>query len=237
MTINNDYYGDGLKWFVGVVKDTSDPNNRVRVRIKGIHPEDPDGDGTHTPASGGGGSSGSSGGSPESSPPNAGGSSGSATSDATATATLPAYDPLPKSPHASSAPISKHFKLGHLTAWAPMSAPYIQPFLGQITQDQIKNMSLVAVNILDPLKENFPSIQVTSGWRPVSHDPSGNHRTGFAADVQIFSAPGKGCDQIFEFIKNNLKGRYSFVFHEHNHIHVMFEGGGGSRGNPKIRVK
>jgi hypothetical protein len=236
--INNDYYGDGIKWFIGVVKDTSDPNNRVRVRIKGIHPEDPDGDGTHTPSSGGGGSSGGgngggtkdTGGSPSTTP---------SSSDTTGQGTLPALPDLPKSGHASGAPISKHFKLGHMTVWATVSGGYMKNFLGQITEDNIKHMSLVATNILDPLKEHFPNITITAGWRPPSHDPSGYHRTGYAVDVQIYSASGRGCDPIFEYVKNNLKGRYSFVYHERNHVHIMFEGGdgGGTRAKPTIKKK
>lgn len=238
--INNDYYGDGIKWFIGVVKDTSDPNNRVRVRCKGIHPEDPDGDGTHTPSSGGGGSSGSSGGSPAT-PSNGGsGSSGSANGGGSGAATLPPADTLPKSGTASSAPISKHFKLGHMTVWATVSGGFAQAYLGQITEGQIKNMSLVATNILDPLKEKFPNITITSGWRPAGkkHDPSGNHNTGFSVDVQIMGAPNKGCDAIFDWMKNDpsMKGRYSFLYHEINHVHIMYEGR-GERGNPRIMHK
>ena len=35
--ISNDFYGDRLRWFVGVVKDIGDDRSRVRVRIFGIH--------------------------------------------------------------------------------------------------------------------------------------------------------------------------------------------------------
>jgi len=35
-----DFYGDKFKWFVGVVKDSYDDKNRVRVRIFGIHKTD-----------------------------------------------------------------------------------------------------------------------------------------------------------------------------------------------------
>ena len=35
-----DFYGDKFKWFVGVVKDSFDDKNRVRVRIFGIHKTD-----------------------------------------------------------------------------------------------------------------------------------------------------------------------------------------------------
>lgn len=35
--LENDYYGDKFKWFVGVVKETTEDQNRVKVRIFGIH--------------------------------------------------------------------------------------------------------------------------------------------------------------------------------------------------------
>jgi hypothetical protein len=35
--INNDFYGDRFRWFVGVVKDVGGDRSRVRVRIFGIH--------------------------------------------------------------------------------------------------------------------------------------------------------------------------------------------------------
>lgn len=36
--LENDYYGDRFRWFVGVVKDVGDDKARVKVRIFGIHP-------------------------------------------------------------------------------------------------------------------------------------------------------------------------------------------------------
>ena len=35
--IQDDYYGDKFRWFIGVVKDVADDRDRVRVRIFGIH--------------------------------------------------------------------------------------------------------------------------------------------------------------------------------------------------------
>lgn len=39
LTIPTDFYGDNVRWFIGVVEDISDPLNlgRVRVRVYGIH--------------------------------------------------------------------------------------------------------------------------------------------------------------------------------------------------------
>jgi len=38
-TVNDGYYGDETRWFVGVVQSTNDPltQGRVRVRIFGVH--------------------------------------------------------------------------------------------------------------------------------------------------------------------------------------------------------
>jgi len=38
--INEDFYGDQFKWFIGVVKDSFGDKNRVRVRIFGVHRAD-----------------------------------------------------------------------------------------------------------------------------------------------------------------------------------------------------
>ena len=36
--LNDDFYGDKFRWFIGVVKQVADDRARVRVRIFGIHP-------------------------------------------------------------------------------------------------------------------------------------------------------------------------------------------------------
>ena len=36
--LDDDFYGDRIRWFVGVVKQVADDRSRVRVRIFGIHP-------------------------------------------------------------------------------------------------------------------------------------------------------------------------------------------------------
>ena len=38
----NDYYGMGMRWFVGVVVDAAE-QTRVKVRIFGVHPFEPSG--------------------------------------------------------------------------------------------------------------------------------------------------------------------------------------------------
>jgi Phage tail lysozyme len=37
MILNDDFYGDRFRWFIGVVQDIADDRSRVRVRIFGIH--------------------------------------------------------------------------------------------------------------------------------------------------------------------------------------------------------
>lgn len=216
--IRDDFYGNDNKWFIAVVKDINDPlnSNRVKVRIKGIHSEDPEGDGGTgegtTPATGGGGSTKQMGASPET-----GASSGS---------TLGMIEPdtsnAPK-PGQYSSKISKHWTLGQVTIGATVSGHYIQNYTQEINQDVINNLQKLATNILDPLKEQFPGITVTSGFRPKSHDPSGNHRTGKAADVQAMNMSRKGIDQIHAWIQQNLNGRYGKLINEGNHVHVQIK--------------
>jgi hypothetical protein len=151
---------------------------------------------------------------------------------------LPAYDNLPTSPTSFGSPISKHRTLGQLTTQATVSGPVVRQYLNLITPQIIKNLSLVATNILDPVKEKFPGVTVTSGFRPPTHDPSGNHRTGFAVDIQCVNMTGKGVDTIYNRLKNepSMRGRFSFLFNEHNHVHVQYEGR-GSRTSPVIAIK
>lgn len=234
--LNKDYYGSSTKWFIGVVKDVTDPAgaNRVRVRIKGIHSEDSKGDGGN-PASQGSSGAGTS---------NASGSGGGSTNSNAGGAIQPKgtisidESKLPDKTQLS-AKISKHWTLGQLTVGATVSGGNCRSYMHLLDKQTIKNLSFLATNVLDPLKEQFPGITVTSGWRPRPVDTHGNHASGCAADVQCLNMSGKGIDAIFNYIKNNLKGRYTFNFNERNHVHIQCGGGSaaGSFDNPVNKVK
>lgn len=222
----NDYYGSvgGQKhWFVGVVKDVNDPkdSNRVRVRIKGIHPDD--GDDTQTPSSSTGGGS-------TPSTTTGGGSTGSSISSPT----LIQVDEskLPDSRKLSS-PISNHFTLRDVTTGVAGSASRRTAAMGinngQLTKEIIKNLAMISRNCLDPIKDKYGHIVITSGWRIGVSDADrnsthGNHPNGYAIDFQV---PGVSSESVASWIQATLKGRYNLLEIAPHHVHIQL--GGTSR--------
>lgn len=214
MSKDNDFYGTiaGQKhWFVGVVKDTNDPNNRVRVQIKGIHPEDAGSSTTVTQTASinptGGTTTGGT---------STGGTSGS-TSGQAGTVSV-SKDNLPSSSQLS-APLSPHFTLGSLVLGRH------RQFTNQLTPTIIYNLKNLAVNCLEPLKAQYPGMIVTCGWREqgsINHNQ--NHPNGYACD---FVVPGHSPAAVCSWIKQNLRGRYNLLEQATRHVHIQL--GGSSR--------
>lgn len=221
-----DYYGSiaGQKhWFIGVVKDINDPNNRVRLQIKGIHPEDATG--TSTP----GDTSGTT---------TSGGSNGSGSTGSSSSATTPATggtpptqglvqvsrDNLPSSTQLS-APLSPNFTLGSLIGHKYRNRT------SQLTQDNIYNLKNLAVNCLEPIKAQYPGMIISSGWRPPGAVTKyQNHPGGYAVDFQV---RGQTPAAIVNWIKQNLRGRFTKLELGDRHVHIQL-GGGGTTSNPII---
>lgn len=216
--------------FIGVVKDINDPlnANRVRVRIYGIHPEGDD----DMPLTG------------SVSGPGAGGGSGTSTtggSSGTSGASGPTNSPikvdesnLPDSRKLGDK-ISKNFTLENLTTGAsgPASKSSSRRGINQglLTKEIIKNLANLATNVLDPLKDKYPNLNINSGWRigySKADGPgtTGNHSSGRAADV---SAPGVSPREMASWIQSNLRGRYSTILIYPTFIHVQFESTPGRR--------
>lgn len=226
MSTENDYYGSGMRWFVGVVKDTQDPknSNRVRVRIKGQHPDE--GDDTSTPASSGTAGSTGSGGTSSTTPSSGtGGSSGAGVVEPDK-ASLPNSRQLTQkiSNSFTLADLTVNAKGGHSSASARSAIER-----GQLTEEHIQNLARLARNCLDPLKQQYNNLIITSGWR-VGIGASGNHPKGYAVDFQV---PGVNPEQIGAWIKTNLAGRFSMLEIATRHVHIQL-GGSGSTDNPKF---
>lgn len=99
----------------------------------------------------------------------------------------------------------------------------------RLTVDQIiKNLSLVAVNILEPIRANYPGFYITSGFR--TPGGSSDHRFGRAVDIQWGS---KSSDEVFEiahWIRDNLVF-YQLIFEHGNKIwlHIAYREGDSTR--------
>lgn len=204
-----DYYGNQYKWFVGKVKDVNDPlnSNRVRVHIFGIHPDEE----LVT------GSTGTTESTNEESinqgfnvtPPG----SLSAVPPAVGAELTPVDRNTLVNPSQETAKISQYFTLADLAFAGSTSGPLNRANKNLLSQDIIYNLTNLAVNCLDPIKSQFGSIQITSGWRakvPGSVGSSSNHPNGYAADIQA----GASSYDLAQWIATNLKGRFTMLLLE-----------------------
>jgi len=229
-----DYYGNKYKWFIGKVKDVNDPlnSNRVRVNIFGIHPDE------ELIASDTGTVDGGQTASLSTIPP--------ATLGAIPPAVGAELAPVDRNnlanPSQLTAKISNHFTLAQLALAGSTSGPINKANLHLLSQDVIYNLTNLAVNCLDPIKEAFGNVNITSGWRaPVTKSGSfENHPKGYAADIQIGGEPY----QLANWIASNLKGRFNLLILEHSGsskwVHVQLGSSGlrnqGSTAQPLIQT-
>lgn len=85
----------------------------------------------------------------------------------------------------------------------------------------INNLSNLCVHVLDVLKDRFPDLRITSGYRCVELNnhvggvPGSQHIKGMAADIQ---APD--IDKIFEFIK--LRSFDQLIIYD-TFIHISYD--------------
>lgn len=126
-----------------------------------------------------------------------------------------------------NAKISKHFTLGMLIK--ANSSHFIPQNLWEIV---VKNHILVAVNVLDPLKEKFPDLVVTSAYR----NNSANHKTGRAIDCRVESRSMSKNAEMARYARDNLP--VDQVLLEKNdtgysHLHVRVSPT-GSKSNPVV---
>lgn len=143
---------------------------------------------------------------------------------------IPAYNDL-------SAKISKYFTLGMIingttTRYRPSPNNW---------EKVVKQGILLANNVLDPIKEKFPDVKITSWYRT----SSSNHVTGRAIDIVVESRSIAKHAEIARFARDNLP--VDQVFLERNtsgrsHVHLRVSQGGGaprvlSCGDPKCRSR
>jgi hypothetical protein len=129
------------------------------------------------------------------------------------------------------AKISPNFRLRDLSIGATF-AHKIKAQRGLSENDIVCNLQNVAINILEPLKKQFPNTRVNSGFRGTPSIPGGvsQHEKGEAIDVQF---PGFTPSQYLEaskWVKSNLPFD-QFIFEHGNSIwfHISCKRAGAQR--------
>ena len=145
---------------------------------------------------------------------------------------IESVDPGKENPsqHDLSAKISKYFTAGQLTR-----AKHSNRIPSGSYDSVMKNHILLANNVLDPIKEKFPDIIITSAYR-FPKKGSMNHCTGRAVDLVVESRSMTKHAEIARFARDNLP--VDQVYLEKNtsgktHVHVRVSVT-GSKTTPKV---
>lgn len=117
---------------------------------------------------------------------------------------------------------SKFFKFANMNR---------KPQGGSVPEAQVAcNWQKLCQNILDPIKERFPGVSISSGFRPSAYDRelggsgNGDHTYGKAADIQLLGAGREeGAKQLFKFIGSSGLP-YSQLIFEGGWVHVAYQG-------------
>jgi len=110
----------------------------------------------------------------------------------------------------SSLQLSRNFTLQQVTEF-----PWIRPqsharpipeggYNGLTKGQIIANIKLLALNILDPVKDRYPDMFLTSVWRPDIGNPRSQHMRGEACDMQFTNTPRSRFFDIASWIRDNL---------------------------------
>jgi hypothetical protein len=95
----------------------------------------------------------------------------------------------------SSSKISRYFTLGQI-----INAKHSHKIPTSIYDQIVSNHIFAAYNVLDPIKEKFPDLIITSAYR----SNSSNHRTGYAIDMVVASRSLEVHAEIARFARDNL---------------------------------
>jgi zinc D-Ala-D-Ala carboxypeptidase len=79
----------------------------------------------------------------------------------------------------------------------------LTPQLGLLEDDFAYRLSLLCVNVLQPLKDKYPNIVVISGFRQ-TNSGIGQHELGEAVDVQIHNQTPELLYEVADYIQKNL---------------------------------
>lgn len=101
-----------------------------------------------------------------------------------------------------STQLSTSYILADVTTNAAVSQYKIQSQLGFSEQEIACNLKHLALNVLDPIKAQYPNMIVTSGFRRGSG--TSQHLKGQAVDMQFSGASKSDYYEIAQWIKNNV---------------------------------
>lgn len=79
----------------------------------------------------------------------------------------------------------------------------VTPQLGLLEDDIVYRLSLLAVNVLQPLKDKYPNVVVVSGFRQVNTGV-GQHELGEAVDIQIRNQTAAQLYEVADYIQKFL---------------------------------
>lgn len=102
--------------------------------------------------------------------------------------------------------ISDYFTVGNICN-AAASQARIRAFNGNTVYDMACNMKALAQQCLDPIKDKYPNVLITSGFRdfiPEGGALNSQHLYGQAVDLQFPGVPKTGYMEIAQWIKNSI---------------------------------
>ena len=122
-------------------------------------------------------------------------------------------------------PLSKHYNLGQLSKHSIVAKSAIPKGgnMGKKQQEIIDNLKTLAVNVLDPIKEQYPNVMVTNAFR--NRSGGSQHNTGNAADLQFSGVSKKEYYDIAIWISENIP-----------HDQMLLEYKNTGSGNPWIHI-
>ena len=122
-------------------------------------------------------------------------------------------------------PLSKYYNLGQLSKHSIVAKSAIPKGgnMGKKQQEIIDNLKTLAVNVLDPIREQYPNVMVTNAFR--NRSGSSQHNTGNAADLQFSGASKKEYYDIAIWIRENIP-----------HDQMLLEYKNTGSGNPWIHI-
>jgi hypothetical protein len=103
--------------------------------------------------------------------------------------------------------LSKHFTIASFTTQAAASKSRLTAFAGLTEREIACNMKALAEQVLDPIKDKYPNMFITSGFRnyvPEGGSTTSQHMKGQAADLQFRGASKADYFEIAKWIKQNI---------------------------------